>query len=311
MKIEDLINKWDASPPSDTSFSRVDDSHILDIFIGKDSESHRELMVISDIEPAKINSSKALDIQKGVRADGRWATVIKLVMSEETEVFTHLCWDLIEKSRNALTKTLGLELFIARFLKWQKLLESRRNLLSEEKIRGIIGELLYAREYLSIKMGWDTTFSSWLGPEGSDKDYVFDDTWIEVKTIKPGKPFITISSFEQLTSDKLGCLAVVILENTSTSDNDGFSFAELINEIRGALDSNPSALFTYETKLIELGYTERKEYYDKHYVHRHTYRFLVDEEFPKLLKDDIPTAIINARYDISLSDIMQYEMEND
>ena len=310
MRIEDLTEKWNTVPSADSSFQRIDDSHILDIFVGKDSGFHREIMIISDIEPAKINSNKALDIQKGVRKDNRWATRIKLIKNEEEEVFTHLCWDLIEHSRKASTKTLALEILINRFLKWQKLMESGTALLSEEKIRGIIGELLYAKNYLYILMGWDAVFSAWLGPDGSDKDFVFDDTWAEVKTIKPGKTSVVISSLEQMESDKVGYLVVMVLDNTSASDIDGFSFAGLIDEIRSALQLCPSAAFEFESKLFELGYSYHREYYEKHYVLQNTRKFVVDDSFPKLLKSNMPKGIVKAQYDIALSEIISYETEN-
>lgn len=309
MKIEDLVYKWGTAPSSDLSFQRIDDEHILDIFIGKDSDLRRELMIISDVEPAKINSSKAIDIQKGIRKDKRWATRIKLLNNNEAEVFTHLCWDLIEHSRKATSKSLALEVLIARFLKWQKLMESGSDLLSESVIRGMIGEIIYAKKILHKKLSWDEILSAWLGPDGADRDFVFNDTWVEVKTIKPGGHSITVSSIEQLDSEKAGTLAVVILENTSTSDVDGVNFASIINNMREELRSNPSALFQFEAKLMELGYSEHREYHEKFYAFRTVKTYMVNAEFPRLKRVDLPKAIIQVNYDIALNELSSFETE--
>lgn len=309
MRIEDLINKWEYVPPSDPSFQRIDNTHILDIFVGKDDDLKRELMVVSEIEPSKINSSKVLDIQKGIRKDNRWATRIKLLKADEAEVFTHLCWDLIEHSRKATTKPMALEIFVARFLKWQKLMESGSALLSESTIRGIIGEILYAKKVLRNTFVWDKILSAWLGPDGSDRDFVFDNTWVEVKTIKPGKSSVTISSVEQLDTDKSGVLAVIVLDNTSASDVDGFSFADIVENMRDELRSSPSAIFQFEAKLMELGYSDHPEYHEKFYVLNSMRKFLVEEDFPRLKRIDLPVAILNANYDIALSEIISFEME--
>jgi hypothetical protein len=309
MKIETLLQKWNDSPSCDNSFIRIDDTHILDIYVGKDNNHRREIMIVSDIEPSKINSNKALDIQKGKRTDGKWATRIILIKSDEEEVFTHLCWDLIEQSRYAVTKSSALDILTTRFLKWQKLLESGTDLLSNEVIRGLIGELIYIRHFLKNDYSWDEIMSSWMGPEGSDKDFVFNNTWVEVKTIIPGKTFITISSLEQLDSVNTGVLSVITLDNTTSTDTVGFSFYDIISEIHNELKTFPSALFAYESKLISLGYYERKEYHEKYFALKSIRNYTVNESFPKLLHSSVSNSITNARYDISLPSIISHLME--
>ena len=309
MKIDDLTRKWDSVPPSEANYQRIDAEHILDIFVGKDNDNQKELMVVSDVEPSKIQSSKSLEIQKGLRRDGRWATTIKLIESEEEEVFTQLCWDLIEHSRKATSKALALEILIARYLKWQKLMARGSDLLPEETIRGIIGELLFAMKHLQTFMSWDSIFDAWLGPDGADKDFVFSDTWAEVKTVRPGKTYVTISSLEQLTAENVGQLAVLSIDATSGSDTDGFSFTGIIHEMRNQLSSHPNAMLDYESKLLELGYAERKEYSEKFYKFFGMKIYTVGEGFPSLTREACPEPIIGVRYDISLPEISSYEWE--
>ncbi len=311
MKIYDLQIKWNSVPSSDTAYQRVDDEHIMDIYIGKDSGGAKELLIVSEIEPAKIRSSKSIEILKGLRKDERWATQIKLLKKEQEEVFTHLCWDLIEQSRAAKSKTTGLEIVIARFLKWQKLMEGGNELLTDEVIKGIIGELVYAKHKLRGKYDWDTIFSAWLGPDGADKDYVFKDTWAEIKAIKTGKSYVSISSMEQLDSKNVGTLVVATVDNTSSSDTNGFSFAAIINEFRNLLKASPSALFDFESKLLGLGYIDRKEYFDKYYVLNGFRFFNVDDNFPKLVRAHIPEEIVKVKYDIALSEIREFEVSEE
>lgn len=311
MRIDDLQNKWNGVPSSDTAYQRVDDEHILDIYLGKDANNSKELFVISDIEPSKMRSSKSIEILKGVRRDGRWATQIKLLKKDQEEVFTHLCWDLIEHSRSAKSKTIGIEIVIARFLKWQKLMESGNVLLPDEVIKGIIGELFYAKNVLQERYSYDVIFSAWLGPDGADKDFVFEETWAEIKAIKTGKSAITISSMEQLSSKSEGTLVVATVDSTSSADVNGFSFASLINEFREKLSASPSALFDYESKLLELGYVDCKEYYDRYYVF-YGFRFYhVGENFPKLLRETVPNEIVRVKYDIALSEIKEFQIQED
>lgn len=308
MRIDDLQNKWDRVPSSDAAYQRIDDEHLLDIFIGKDNRNAKELLIVSDVEPAKLRSGKSIEIIKGIRQDGRYAIQMKLQNKDQEEVFMHLCWDLIEYSRSAKSKILALEIVIARFLKWQKLMEGGSELLPEETIKGMIGELLYAKNILHTKYDWDSIFSAWLGPEGSDKDFVFEDTWSEIKAIKTGKSSITISSMEQLSAKNIGSLVVVTVDTTSSVDTNGFSFASLINDIKEFLKASPSALFEYEGKLFELGYVDRKEYYEKYYVFYGFKYYKVDGDFPKLEREKIPNEIVKVKYDLALSEIKEFEI---
>ena len=306
MKIDDFKAKWSQVPAAETSFQRIDDNHILDIFLGRDIDGRQEILIISEQEPSKIDSSRSLHIQKGKREDGNWATRIRLVSKTSDEVFTHLCWDLIEHSRTAISKHSAFNVFVERYLKWQKLLEPSSDMMSEETIKGLIGELLYAEKYLSPVMNWDIIMSAWLGPEGAEKDFVFDDTWVEVKTVNHNKLTVTITSVEQLASTYPGKLAVITVEATSSSDADGFSFASLIERFRKLLRSSPSAFYFLESKLVSLGYVDREEYKTKYFKYLGERVYDVTEGFPMIKKEDLIPGIIRVTYDLLLSDIEQY-----
>ncbi len=124
-----------------------------------------------------------MEIQRKIRSDGQWATIFRLQNIEDDGVFTHLCWDLIEYARSAPTKEGSLDMLTARFGTWQRLMLGASDLLPDEVIKGIVGELTYAKQFLHPKMTWDDIFASWLGPKGASKDFVFAHTWTEVKCV--------------------------------------------------------------------------------------------------------------------------------
>ena len=308
MSLCDFTKKWESTPSISGTYQRVDSEHILDIFIGKENNSLKHLLLVSENEPIKIKSCKVLEIEKGIREDGQWATKIMLLNKEEDSVFISLCFDLIEHSRAGLTISEALKLFILRFIEWQKLMEKGASLLSRETIRGLIGEIVFMKDFLCKKMSWDMAMSAWLGLDKGDKDFVFYDTWVEVKTITPSKNFVTISSIEQLTSDLVGTLCVIELDNTSSSDIRGFTLNSLIIEMKDLLKSNHNALYEFDNKLLKIGYYEHKDYDDIFYNVNKVSMFRVDENFPKLKKGDIPAGILNARYDVSLELISEFKI---
>lgn len=307
MKIDEFSDKWSGVEPSHSSYQRVDAEHILDVYMGKNTDNQKEFLILSANEPAKFTSSKSIDIQRHQREDGSWSIIFRLIDKEEDEVFTHLCWDLIERARLGTTAQIALEILVIRFLKWQKLMLNWSDLMSEEVIKGLIGELLYAKEFLSKEFSWDEIISAWLGPDGRDKDFVFENSWSEVKCLRPGKSTVQISSLEQLNSEVDGILAVMYLDKTSNTDSQGFSFAVFINEIRELLKASPAAATRFEAKLFELNYVERKEYYEKYYAFQGGRLFTVTEGFPRF--STAPQGIVRVRYDISIADLSEFERE--
>lgn len=309
MKIDEFQSKWQSVAAAKGSYQRIDAEHPLDFYIGKSADEFKELILVTQYEPSKMKSSKSVEVIKGKRKDGKWAVQIKLLKAEHEDVFIHLCWDLIESSRKVINQLQGLETVIARFIKWQKLMEYAGGGLSDEVIKGVIGELTYAKHILVNKYDLDTIVTSWLGPDGADRDFTFSDTWTEVKAIGSGKLTIGISSIEQLDTSVEGLLAVATVDETSPVDEKGFSFASIINDFRALLKASPSALFKFEDKLVSLGYYDRKEYEEKFYVFKGFRFFKVDNCFPRLNRETVRVEIARVKYDILLSAIEDWEIE--
>lgn len=303
MRIDFFKSKWKEIRSTQGLFQRVDPQHNLDFFIGIDEHGRDVLMLISDYEPSKMRSSKSICVEKGQREDGRWAIQIILVSPEREDVFARLCWDLVESTYGITNILEGQEAVISRFISWQRLMEAERDGLSEARIKGLIGELKYAENFLIPRYGNDVVIESWLGPEGADRDFVFEDTWAEVKAVASGKLTVEISSLEQLDTEILGCLVICFVDATSGTDSNGFSFRSIIESFRERLYASPRALFNFESKLVSLGYFDRKEYSEKYYILNGISRYFVDSTFPRLTTRDLRTEISRARYELLISSL--------
>lgn len=307
-KIDDFRLKWNEIRSAQGYFQRLDPQHPLDFFVGIDQDGCEELMLLSDFEPSKMKSSKSIRVEKGQREDSRWAVQIILIAPEREDVFARLCCDLVESSAESTDKLQGLETVIARFITWQKLMEAESEGLSNEKIKGIIGELKYAELFLLPRYGKDVVIESWLGPEGADRDFVFKDTWTEVKAVGTGKLTVDISSLNQLETDIIGTLAICFIDSTSETDNHGFSFASVIDNFRNILGASPRALSIFERRLANLGYIDRKEYAEKYYVMSVFHHYRIDSTFPKLTTKDVRPEIVRAKYELLISALSTWEL---
>ena len=69
------------------------------------------------------------------------------------------------------------------------------------------------------------------------------------------------------------------------------------------LINDSDLLIIFKTKLLEIGYFQHNFYNDKNFQIVEGYKFRVDDNFPKLLRSNIPREIVNASYEINVEKI--------
>ena len=105
-----------------------------------------------------------------LKEDGNW------------EIFLSLCNDLIQATRQTDDTSSAVKAILRRLTRWQEFLKkSRINVLSEEEIKGLIGELIFIKNHLIPAFGNDQAIKYWQGPEGLPQDFNVNDSAIEVK----------------------------------------------------------------------------------------------------------------------------------
>ena len=170
------------------AYKRVDDSHPLDLYVGKDELSRWTLLLMCDIKPKKISSSKMISAQIRKRDDGKWTVSLSLVQDGYGDMFMLFCGDIIESSRFIKNKDKGANFVIKRYLEWKEMLAASRNgLLTPAQIKGLLGEMYSLDKELIPHYGAEQAALSWTGPRAFHQDFIFNDTWCEVKTISSGK----------------------------------------------------------------------------------------------------------------------------
>ena len=166
---------------------------------------------MSYIGICKLAEIPVLGARRFKRDDGKWSLLLVLDSAGLSPMFSMLCEDLIESARNTglLThKSLGFVL--RRLSNWRQLLErGLPDLLSENEIRGLCGELLTLKR-LFLHIGKPDAVRAWVGPKGADQDFQTHNAAWEVKTIHPGATSVTISSESQLQTTSRTLFLVVI-----------------------------------------------------------------------------------------------------
>lgn len=174
---------------------------------------------------------------------------------------------------------------------FKELLAGRRR-LTDEKILGLIGELLVLRHVIGAA-GEKTAIESWLGPSAEEHDFGFSNFDAEVKTTKSENRVHMIGSETQLEPSPGMPLHLVSIQITRAGTAaHGFTLPSLVAEIRASLDHS---LRTFDAALEGLGWHETdKDLYKLRYQLRSTPRaYVVDEQFPAITSARLDAVIPN------------------
>lgn len=300
--IEERFKKF----KSPNYYSRVDEYHPLELYIGLDSKSRYSIELRHVSKPRKVTGTASIDV--GQFDKGKYNSIeFSLEDKEVSGLFYKFCEDLIEQTKSINDISLGYITIVNRYFQWKKMfVSSKKHLLDETNIKGLIGEILFLKGNLADRIGLSCALKSWTGQELTHKDFSYGDIWFESKAISKNANSIKISSLEQLDSDKEGELVVHVLEKMSPTFN-GITLNKLILETQSLFESDEDRdIFLMKAK--EQGY-EYNNYYDNFVYQVCGFkRFRVDDSFPRLTKNSVPKPIIKSVYEIAITEILEFEI---
>lgn len=296
---ENLRGQWENTLKIERGYTFVDTAP-LECHIGYDGKLRRTLLILCKREMKIPPSSKTVEITQGRRKDGKFNLSLSLLSENETAVFIEMCRDLLSFAENAQDESEALKNFWLRYNHWQNLFAAATNdLLSEERQRGLIGELLFLREQIINGRSLKEAVAGWLGPLKEHQDFSYGEAWYEIKTVTEQAEKVRIPSIEQLSLETPGELVVYRLTKTS----DGFTLNSTVKNLSELLSKNPAAAQKFEVLLFQTGYVEREDYSEHNYRLAQSMRFTVDENFPRLTRNNLPSAIVEASYTLNLREL--------
>jgi len=273
-------------------YLRVDEKHPLDLRLGLNSKGQKTLSFIGDFERVQVKSTKSIEVKHFNILD-KITISFSLIDDEFTDLFYLFCNDIIDSSRDSI-QTKGYSYILNRYEKWKGFSNTSRKYLSENEIRGLLGELIFLKDIIFKKYGVSNGIIGWTGPEPTKKDFSFDLTWYEIKSVT--KEIVTISSIEQLDSDDTGYLILYYLEKMSP-EAVALSLNIIVDEILLSIVLDQDRA-NFIMKLVQIGYY-KEDYYDD-FVYRlaKCEYYEVNDNFPKINRNALDGAISNARYDL-------------
>lgn len=318
-----MNNPWNPiePPPQDINARRIDHTHPFDMFWARDHLGHYLFVFEFDAEQDQRNlllpdlaEIKPYFLAAQNNSDNN-RLILLLNNQNNWELFYSLCTDLVGATRYATSAKSAVQIFLRRLDRWHEFLKANRSgLLSEEKIKGLIGELLFIKKHLTPAFGVGKAVSFWQGPEGLPQDFNVGQSAIEVKCQSGGtRPYIRISSEDQLCSQLPETLLFVVTLGKAPADfPDAVHLPGLVADIRQELRlaaSNQTERFN--DLLYATGYIDSENYVDFSYVVVNESMFRVSEGFPKICPADIHPGISKVSYEISLAACAPYQHRPD
>ena len=198
---------------------------------------------------------------------------------------------------------------IDRFSMWKNMLKSGS--YAKKKYKGLLGELIVFNSLLDMFEAKET-IECWIGPEAKEKDYSFPEFWLEVKTIKPEKLEVKITSLQQLDSATDGYLVVCKVEEIDTG---GITCSSLYEAISTKLGFGYE-LFAFRNKLEDLGfmpYVLNPIQYKFKLISIDTYavKDFPDKKFPRLTSTMGHPAIKSVNYTLTLAALEDWRVINE
>lgn len=306
MTIHELTKKWESIPLGNEGYLLIDEDYPLSFNIGYYEDNKRCMIVLDSGEVKEIFPSQSI-LSRNINLPGN-KIGLQFILQDAVldELFITLCWDLMTCTANC-SRSIAIKALIDRFKKWQKLLQrATPEILSATQQKGLMGELLFL-SYSIDKVGGIKAINAWVGPDGSDQDFIFEDHWVEVKSVSLDANGVKISSLQQLDRLDNGFLKLYFIDKTAANGKNSVTLSSLIHLVNDKIETEwLRDLFAIKLFKYGCACSEWDKYNDNYYRLSEEHLYSIEDTFPRLTRKNVPTEIIAAQYEISLATIEKF-----
>jgi hypothetical protein len=191
---------------------------------------------------------------------------------------------------------------------WSDFLKENNKPLSQSELIGFWGELYVISHYIMEEHDDLDAIRYWAGPSGGKKDIVLNSLAIEVKTTtSSSSKEIKISSLDQLdkTTEKLYLMHLFI--NYADKEN-GLTLSYLYEFVKCKIQHDFETLSLYTRRAGNIFERASSKQKNEHFLCSDINMYDVLDDFPKLLRSDVPAGVPEAKYSISISSIQPFNV---
>ena len=281
---------------------RIDATHPLDLYVDFEPPGRPGLVAVCTDRPPAMHPLRAVVIEQGRRADGRWSLRLSLDEPRLLPVFAALCRDIVSFTREGVSEAQVGAAVLSRVTHWRTLLERDVSGIGELALRGLVGELLILERDVLPLLPPATAIAAWTGPLGTAQDFLLPTGLrIEVKAVRRDATTIRVNGLDQLDpgADTL-IVAVVRLDDTGPMAPGATTAPALVESVREKLAANAEAAEAFAAKLEFLGWHDHPSHSALAFRLVDIERHVVGEKFPRLTAAMVPGGIEDADYTVVL-----------
>lgn len=285
---------------------RIEPDSKQDIFLGVRKTTNQRVLLL-EVGPARIKlpvvEGGAVTLtQVQLSGPDRFAIELALTSAAYVDLFSALVTDIVSVVAPAAGITEAMKQFVGRFERWQAFLKAAGEGLSRQRQRGLTGELIALRDWLSECAGLTDAVTAWTGPANAPQDFSFGPVAVEIKTTAANRhQHLSISSERQLDAANLEHLFLLHL-SVDEQQGVGPTLPVIVDDVRSLLASEPHSQVVFEEKLFAGGYHDmHADRYRTGYSIRESNLFKVTEGFPAITEGRLPVGIGDVHYSVAVS----------
>lgn len=280
------------------------------IHAGRCFPENQEAMLVR-FPTLKIAASEKLPDGQGFsvervdpKSDGHGWLALTRRPSGGVELFAVMACDVAGSldlaAEQGLTEFEMMRIFIGRVRAWQEFMRKGSRTLSAEAEIGLAGELAVLGAVIEAGVTEQAAVEAWLGPLDGLQDFWLGAGAIEVKTTVSAVGFTArIMSLEQLDDSQRQPLFIAATRMRQVPS--GRTLPEAVAVARAQVDADPEARRELAEKLIAAGYLDAHADEYERKLELATIRAIeVGEEFPRLVRGNVPIGVAHATYEIDL-----------
>lgn len=284
---------------------------INNVYISNDKNKNRSFYIefeedfIKDYTPLKINGVH-IDIEKNERINKDMSYLVVRNLDSENDNafigFSVIVFNELEHSRTNDNTLLAFENVVEQHHDFF----SFKQQISKKEEQGLLAELLLLDEYIDVY--GESFVNSWYGSEKNKRDFIIGNSAIEIKSsLNQEQDIIHVSNENQLDKGELDnlYLRLYIFDENSLGIDVIEEYNRIINKLtsieykkmlvtkmtmRGINPSNYDCKYKFKLEMVK--------------------KYLVDDRFPKIIKENIPNQAYDVKYKLNISDVAKIEKES-
>ncbi|WP_185731271.1 PD-(D/E)XK motif protein [Larkinella rosea] len=309
-----LAQKWDMLRAINRDFLntlRIDADIVPDLYVGISAEGKRCLVLkLPDNYTPDFRSVVKQNLSLELYKETGWV-ILALLDDSYADLFDDLIVSVCSKIGQIPSTADSVAELLKVFYKWSNFFhDPQTEDLSEETVRGLLGELLVLKQFLTVAdfSQVNDILHSWRGPYGSRHDFTGERRGYEVKTPTSNSETVKISSEFQLQPEPEKELELVVV-TVVPDQQSGISIQEAgvsIQKLVRARSGDCSIFFdALSAKGLTLHSLQRYDMF-RYVPVRIVFYACTAENFPSLITSRLPASITAVSYRISIDSLTPF-----